>query len=77
VVRSHTATSWSTKLLHTMLEGRIEGQRVRGGKRQQMIDDIMGKENYVSIKRTAEDWTRWIARRQQHKDDACQQPASK
>jgi len=30
-----------------------------------MIDDIMGKENYVSMKRTAEDQTRWIGRRQQ------------
>jgi len=46
-------------LLRTTLEGRIERKRGRGRKRQQMIDDIMGKENYVSMKRTAEDQTRW------------------
>jgi len=49
---------------HTILEGRIEGNRGRGRKRQQMIDDIMGMENYISMKRTAEDRTRWIVRRQ-------------
>jgi len=64
----------------TILEDRIEGKRGkrgRGHKRQQMVDDIMGKENYVIMKRTAEDRTRWIARRQQQKNDACQKPASK
>jgi len=34
-----------------------------------MTDDIMGKENYVSMKRIAKNQTRWIARRQQQKDD--------
>jgi len=53
-------------LLHTMMEGRIEGKRGKGHKRQHMTDDIMGKENCVSMKRTAENRTRWIARRQQH-----------
>jgi len=51
-------------LLHTILEGRIEGKRGRRRKRQQIIDDITGKKNYVIMKRTAEDQTRWIARRQ-------------
>jgi len=51
-------------LLHTILKDRIEGKRGRGRKRKQMIDDIMGKENYVIMKRTAQDQTRWIARRQ-------------
>jgi len=42
-----------------------------------MIDNIMGNENYVSMKRIAKDQIRWIARRQQQKDNACQKPASK
>jgi len=62
-------------LLHTTLEGTIEGKRGRGRKRQHMINDIMGKENYIIMTRTAEDRTRWIARRQQQKDDACQKLA--
>jgi len=41
-----------------------------------MTDNITGKENYVIMKRTTEDQTRWIVRRQQQKDDACQKPAS-
>ena len=63
-------------LLHTILEGRIEGKRGRGRKRQQMIDDIMGKEKYVIMKRTAEDRTRWIVRCQKQKDATCQEPAN-
>jgi len=63
--------------VHTVLEGRIEGKRGRGRKRQQMIDNIMGKENCISMKRKAEDQKRWIVRRLQQKDDACQKPASK
>jgi len=68
---------WHDCLLHTMMEDRIEGKRGRGRKTEQMIDNIMGKKNYVIMKRTAEDRTRWIARRQQQKDDECQKHASK
>jgi len=68
---------WHDGLQHTIMEARIEGKRGRGRKRQQMIENIMGKENYVSMKRTAEDRTRWIARRQQQKYDACQKHTSK
>jgi len=42
--------------LYTILEGRIEEMRGRGRKRQQMIDGIMGKENYNNMKRTR--WSR-------------------
>jgi hypothetical protein len=41
-----------------------------------MIDDIMGKEKYVIMKRTAEDRTRWIVRCQKQKDATCQEPAN-
>jgi len=43
--------------LHTILEGRIEleEKRGRGRRRHQMIDDIMGRENYVIMKRIAKE----------------------
>ena len=63
-------------LLNRIIEGRIEGMRGRGRKRQQMIDDIMDKEKYGNLKRTAEDRTRWIGRRKQEKDVTCQEPAT-
>ena len=44
-------------LLNRIMEGRIEGKRGRGRKRQQMMDDILEKEKYGSMKRTAEDRT--------------------
>jgi len=48
--------------LNRIIEGRTEGKRVTGRKRQQMIDDIMEKK-YENMKRTAEDRMRWIERR--------------
>ena len=63
-------------LLHTILEGRMEGKRGRGRKRQQMIDDIMEEESYANMKRKAEDRTRWNWRRQLLNDDLCQKPAN-
>ena len=58
-------------LLNRIISGRIEGKRGRGRKRQQMIDDIMDKEKYGTLKRTAEDRTRWIGRRKQQTDITC------
>jgi len=57
--------------------GLKERKKGRGRKRQQIIDFIMAKENDVIMKRTAEDRIRWMAKRQQQKDDACQKPANK
>ena len=37
-------------LLHRILEGRMEGKRGRGRRRQRMTDDIMGKESYEDKK---------------------------
>ena len=45
-------------MLNRIMEGRIEGKRGRGRKGQQMIDDIMAKEKYGNLKRTAEDGSR-------------------
>jgi len=36
------------------------GKRQRGRRRIQMIDDIVGNESYVKIKRIAEDRTQWM-----------------
>ena len=55
-------------LLNRIIEGRSEGKRGRGRKRQQMIDDIMDKEKYGNLKRTAVDRMRWIGRRIQLTD---------
>ena len=41
-----------------------------------MIDDIMDKEKYGNLVRTAEDWTRWIGRIKQQTDVTCQKPAT-
>jgi len=38
-----------------------------------MINDIMEKEKYVNMKRTAGDRTRWIERSKQQKDVTCQE----
>jgi len=49
-------------LLHTNIEGRIEGKRGRGRKGNQMLDDIKEKKKYDNMKRTDEDRTRWSER---------------
>jgi len=41
-----------------------------------MIDDIMEKVKYDNMKRTVEDRTKWICRRKQQMDIACQEPPS-
>jgi len=48
-------------MLRTLLEGRTIGKRLRGCRRMQMIDDIVGKESYVKTERKAEDRRRWEA----------------
>jgi len=42
-----------------------------------MLDDIMEKEKYDNMKRTAEDRTRWSKRIRKHElDVTCQEPAT-
>jgi len=57
------------------LEGRMEGKRGRGRRRQRMIDDIMEQESYEETKRRAEDRSRWKGRSQQQQRDTLQKPA--
>jgi len=73
VVRSHTARWWPTTHNTGGQNWRKERKRT-----QEATDERRhhGKENYVITKRTDEDRTRWIARRQQQKVDACKKPAS-
>jgi len=64
-------------LLHTIIAGIIEGKRGRGRKIHQTLDEIMEKEKYDNMKRTAEDRTRWSERLRKHQlDVTCHESAS-
>ena len=41
------------------MQGKMEGKRGRGRKRIGMIDELMLNEQYVDLKRRAEDRQRW------------------
>jgi len=49
----------SEGMLRTVLEGRMEGKRGRGRKRLMMLDDVLMKRPYQSMKRLTEDRQTW------------------
>jgi len=53
----------SGNLLQRVIEGRIQGKPSRGRKRIGMLSGLIGKEEYASLKRRAQDrnqWRNWI-----------------
>src|SRR5215469_2102442 len=44
-------------LLLEVMKGRMKGKRTRGRKRKSMLDDVQ-EEDYVHMKRRAQDWER-------------------
>jgi len=49
--------------LQRVIEGRIQGKPTRGRKRVGMLTGLIGKEDYASLKRKAQDrnqWRNWI-----------------
>ena len=50
-------------LLCDILEGRMLGKMIEGG-RIQLTDDLLPKKNYADLKKAAEDWIIWSTRRE-------------
>ena len=46
-------------MLRIVIEGRMEGKRERGRKRKGMLDLLLEGEDYMSLKRRAQDRGRW------------------
>ena len=52
-------------MMKDVMEGRIEGKRCVGRRRQSMLHELMEGGSYVQMKRKAEDrelWKKWIPR---------------
>jgi len=49
----------SDGMLRTALEGRMEGKRSRGRRRMMMLDDVLRKKPYHSVKRLTQDRDTW------------------
>ena len=47
------------ELLRKVIEGKMEGKRTRGRKRKGMLDILLEEEDYISLKRRAQDRMRW------------------
>ena len=52
-------------LMKDVIEGRIDGKRGRGRRRQSMLHELMEGGSYEQLKRKAEDrelWRKWVPR---------------